>query len=162
MQGPHLVLQVLHRFEVGGDVVPDRGVRARPRLHGGDPLRREHGLPQQELGVLPRVDVVRDDRERQLVPQRPAERGDGRRLPGPDGPTEPDAQSAPRTVGPTSVGTDGRGPVVGVIVVEMHDCGSKVFFSPGRHHPARPAFEDENSQSDPHPPRPASFSPSGD
>src|SRR3982074_510440 len=46
---------------------------AAPGLHGPDALRREHGLPQQELGILPRVDVVGDDRDLQLVPQRPAQ-----------------------------------------------------------------------------------------
>ena len=77
IQRPDLVLQVLDRFEVGGDVVPDRGVRTGPRLHGGDPLGRQHGFAQQEFGVLAGVDVVGDDGEGQFVPQGPAERGDG-------------------------------------------------------------------------------------
>lgn len=99
-------------------------MRARPRLHGSDPLGRQHGFAQQELGVLPRVDVVRHHSERQLVPQDLAEGGDGSGLARPDGPAEPDTQGAPTAVGPVRVGTHGGGAVVGMSVIEMHEYGS--------------------------------------
>jgi hypothetical protein len=69
-------------------------VRAGAGLDGGDPLGRQHGLAEQELGVLPRVDVVGDDGDGQLVAQGAAERGNGGGLAGADRAAEADAQGA--------------------------------------------------------------------
>ncbi|CAA9563128.1 MAG: hypothetical protein AVDCRST_MAG19-1991 [uncultured Thermomicrobiales bacterium] len=49
------------RLVVEGGVVADRGVGAAAGLDADDPVLGEGGLAEEELGVLPRVDVVGDD-----------------------------------------------------------------------------------------------------
>ena len=59
-------LEVFGGEQVGGDVIADRGVRARAGLDGADALGVEHAGGAQEPGILVGVDVVRDDAEAQF------------------------------------------------------------------------------------------------
>ena len=54
-------LELVDRLEVRRDVVADRRVRAAAGLDREDPVGRQHAGAAQELRVLGRVDVVRDD-----------------------------------------------------------------------------------------------------
>ena len=72
IQRVELRFQVLHRVEVGGDVVADGGVRAAAGLHGQDAARVQHPGPAQEVGVLGRVDVVGHHREPYPLAEAPA------------------------------------------------------------------------------------------
>ncbi len=93
---PEALLQVLHRVQVRRDVIADRGVRAAAGPHRDDPVQVEHARPAQEVRVLGRVDVVGDHGEGDVVPQRPAQRRDQRRLARADGPADADPQRPPR------------------------------------------------------------------
>ena len=50
--------ELLERLQVHRDVLADGGVRAAARLDGADALRRQRAVPQQEVAVLAREDVV--------------------------------------------------------------------------------------------------------
>ena len=95
-------LEVLDGEQVGGDVVADRRVRARPGLDGADPLRVQHAGRAQESGVLVGVDVVGDDGDGQRARQLAAEQRDQRGLAGADGSADAQPQG-------TGGGAAGRG-----------------------------------------------------
>ena len=59
--------QIVDRVEVGGDVVPDGGVRATTGLHGGDAPVGQYSMTAQKVGVFGGVDVVGEHRQGQLV-----------------------------------------------------------------------------------------------
>ncbi|CPU62701.1 Uncharacterised protein [Mycobacteroides abscessus] len=91
-----VLLEVLDGEEVGGDVVADRGVRARAGLDRADALGVEHARGAQEPRVLVRVDVVGDDPEAQHLGQLAAQERDERALAGADGAGDAEAQRAGR------------------------------------------------------------------
>src|SRR5690606_22807933 len=74
----------LERVEARGDVFADRRVRTAAGLDCADLRRRERLVTVQELGVLAREDVVRDDAEPQPVAELTAEREHERGLAAPD------------------------------------------------------------------------------
>ena len=90
--GPDLVDELLEREQVVAHVLADRRVRTAPGLDRPDVAGRERAVPDQELGVLAREDVVRDDAEAMLVPQAPAELEQQRRLAAADGPADADRE----------------------------------------------------------------------
>ena len=97
--GANFASSVVERVEVLADVVADRGVRAAAGLHADDALGRQHPRALEDRGVLRGEDVVGDDRDRQLVAQRPAQGRDQLGLAAADRPADADPQRAaePRT-----------------------------------------------------------------
>jgi hypothetical protein len=59
-------------------------MRATPGFYTGDAIRGQDALPDQELGILARVDVVGDDGQIDTGPERPAQGVHQRRLPAAD------------------------------------------------------------------------------
>ena len=87
--GADLVDELLEREQVVADVLADRRMRAAAGLDGADVARRQRVVADQELGVLAREDVVRDDAEAVVAPQAPAELEQERGLAAADGPPMP-------------------------------------------------------------------------
>ena len=85
-------LELLDGVEVGGDVVADRGVRARAGLDAADALVGQHRHAAQRFGVLGGEDVVGDDDDADGAGELPAQRGDERGLAASDRPADADAQ----------------------------------------------------------------------
>jgi hypothetical protein len=75
LEGPVVALEPLDGVGVHGHVVAEGRVRAASRLHAHDALRGQHPGPDEEVGVLAGVDVVRDGRDLEPV------RGAGRARP---------------------------------------------------------------------------------
>lgn len=113
--------EVFDGFQVGGDVVADRGVGAGAGFDGGDALGRQDGFAPQVFGVLAGVDVVGDDGDGPAVAQGAAERGDGRGLAGADRAAQADAQRAAASVGAERLGAVGVALRHGHGMVEVHE-----------------------------------------
>src|SRR6266540_194983 len=86
--------ELVHRLQVDRGVLADGRVRAAARLDSQHPLLRQDSAPDQELGVLLRIDVVGDDGQIEAVAQPHAERLDQGRLARPDRPADADSQGA--------------------------------------------------------------------
>jgi hypothetical protein len=110
VEAREMVFEVLDCVKIGGDVVPDGGVRATAGLDGSYPLRRQDAVAKQEIRVLGCVDVVSDDRELQLGAERATEGRDERGLAGADRSADPDPHWVARLVGKRGrpVGVDMR------------------------------------------------------
>ena len=80
--------------EVDAGVLADGRVRAAAGLDADDALQRQHLAAGQELGVLAGVDVVGDDGQVDLGPERPAEPLDQRRLARADRPADAEGEDA--------------------------------------------------------------------
>jgi hypothetical protein len=101
VDGVEVGLEVLDGQEVRRDVVADRGVRAGAGLDAADPFRCKHSRAAEHPRVLVGVDVVGDNREREVRSELAAEQGDQRRLAGPDRTADAEAErSSGSRVGP--------------------------------------------------------------
>ena len=98
-----LLLQLGDGGQVDAGVLADGAVRTAARLDADDPVQRQRLAPRQELGVLPRVDVVGDDGEVELGPEGPAQAFDEGRLAGADRPADAEREDAPLRAGKVSV-----------------------------------------------------------
>ena len=78
-------MQRLQSLQVGRDVLAHGGVGAPPRFDGDDAGGRERVVAVQELGVLPREDVVGYGGEGVSVPQGGEEGEEEGRFAGTDG-----------------------------------------------------------------------------
>lgn len=86
--GPARGVQVLERRQVRADVLAHGGMRTAARLDGTDPRRRQRPVPHQELGVLPREDIVGHRGDAVLLAQCQAQGQHQRRFAGANGAVE--------------------------------------------------------------------------
>ena len=88
------VLQLRHRLQVHGRVVPDRGVRTAAGFDSPDALGRKRALPEQELGVLAGIDVVGHNGQAAAAREAAAKAVDQGRLARSDGTRDADTESS--------------------------------------------------------------------
>lgn len=99
-----LGVQALQGEKVGADVLTDGGVGAATGFDGDDAVGAQGAVLGEELGVLACEDVVGHGRDVVFLAQRQAQLQHQSRLPGPDGPTDPNREGPVGEVSPVHDG----------------------------------------------------------